>query len=913
MFGRMIVAAVMLGLLWGEAQAQYFGKNKVRYTSFRWQVLRTEHFEVYFYPQEERIARFGALVAEEAFREFSEKLGHTVRRRIPLILYSAPIFFQQTNVVPYLLPESVGGFTEFLKGRVVVPHTGSFSELRRVIRHELVHVFTYDKLEELAKWHRFYNLHPPPLWFAEGLAEYLSYGWDSRADMVLRDAVLSDVLVPLRDIGRIDGTYLMYKEGQSLVRFMAERYGEDIFADILDNWWQARDFAGVFLRTTGEELDELDRAWRYELKKRYYPLMARGDLPSHTAEPLTRQGMDAKPVPLPDGSGFAFLSDRSGYADIYIKSFDGKLRRVVRGGRTERFESFHLFRSRMAVSKDGVLAFVSKRGGRDVLYLWDLSEGNVVRDITLPGVVELSSPSWSPDGRRVVLSGLGEDGISDLYIVDVKTGDVERITRDHYDDRDPSWSPDGGRIAFSSDRARMGAYNLFAYDLSSRRIYQLTSGPHRDVTPSWSPDGRFLAFSSDREGPFGIYLLDEDGHILKAFSVLTGAFDPAWTPDGKFLLFTGFEGHRFLIYRKEVPEDPPQVEVSPPIPWEEGWTLPQMEEVSARTVHPYRRRFSLDIAQSQVVRDPEVGLQGGLQVGFTDILGDNHLLFLLGYAGQVGEDFLKRLNIALAYADLSRRLQYSLGAFHLSDRYYDLDEGWVRDRRYGGGISLVYPLSRFRRVEADILLRQSHRRWLEGEKGRDALLLSGFLGYVLDTSLWGPVGPIDGRRYSILLGYTLDPRSRDTYYAVGLLDYRRYFRLSQRVSFAVRVLGAWSEGKEPWRFYMGGSWTFRGYPWGTFRGRHLVLWNNELRFPLVDDIRVAFPLGTAGLRAVRGAVFFDLGNAWEGKFRGLVGSFGVGVRVRISEFVVVRFDWARRTDFRKLGGTHRELFFGWSY
>lgn len=910
---RISAAVVVLGLLCGGARAQYFGKNKVHYTNFRWQVLRTEHFEVYFYPEEERIAKFGASVAEEAFEEYKEKLGHTPRRRIPLIIYSAPTFFQQTNVVPYLLPESVGGFTEFVKGRVVVPHTGSFSQLRRAIRHELVHVFVYDKLEESAKWHNIYNLHPPPPWFNEGMAEYLSYGWDSRADMVMRDAVLSGVLVPLKDIGRITGTYLMYKEGQSLVGFMVERYGEKVLAEILDNWWKAKDFSGVFFVTTGESLEKFAEDWEYHLKKRYYPLMAKWDLPSYGAEALTSEGMDAKPTPLPDGSGFAFLSDRSGYSDIYVKSFDGKPRRVVRGGRTEKFETFHLFRSKMDISREGTLAFVARRGGKDVLYLWDLSRGKVVKHIALPEVVELSSPSWSPDGSEVVVSGLGYDGTSDLYVVDVETGRVRRLTRDHYDDRDPSWSPDGSRIAFSSSRTRMGEYNIFAYDLPSGKIYQLTSGPYRDVTPSWSPDGELLAFSSDREGPFGIYLLDGKGRILRACSVLTGALDPEWTPDGKWLLFTGFEGHKFLIYRTKVPEDPPQVATFTPTLWRKGWVLPQLEGTSLKAVYPYKPKFSLDIAQSQVVRDPEVGVQGGVQFGFTDVLGDHHLLFLLGYSGQVGKEFLKRVNFASAYADLSHRLHYSLGAFHLSDRYYDLDEGWVMDRRYGGEISLVYPLSRFRRVEADLLLRRSHRRWLGGEEGREALLLSGFLGYVLDTSLWGPVGPIDGRRYSLLLGYTLDPISQDTYYAIGLLDLRHYIRISRRVSFALRLLGAWSEGKEPWRFYMGGSWTFRGYPWGTFRGRHLLLLNNELRFPLIDDLKVAFPFGVAWLRAVRGAAFLDIGNAWEEKFPGLVGSLGFGVRARVSEFLVLRFDWAWRTDFRRLGGLHREFFFGWSY
>jgi len=145
-----ILLSIFISLLfWQPASAQfYFGRNKIQYDSFSWQVYHSDHFDIYYYPEELEIAKAAAHFAEEAFREFEIKFNHTIRRKIPLIIYSNHIHFQQTNVLPYLIPEGVGGFFEFIKKRVVLPYTGTMHDFRHVVRHELVHVFMHHKIYE---------------------------------------------------------------------------------------------------------------------------------------------------------------------------------------------------------------------------------------------------------------------------------------------------------------------------------------------------------------------------------------------------------------------------------------------------------------------------------------------------------------------------------------------------------------------------------------------------------------------------------------------------------------------------------------------------------------------------------------------------------------------------------------------
>ncbi|MFQ5754447.1 MAG: hypothetical protein ACE5HI_20915 [bacterium] len=103
----------------------YFGRNKIQYDDFDWKILKTEHFDVYFYPEMRELAEIGAAFAEEAYSRLESKLNHNINRRIPLIFYSNHSHFQQTNTVSSFIPEGVGGFFEFIKGRVVIPSDGS--------------------------------------------------------------------------------------------------------------------------------------------------------------------------------------------------------------------------------------------------------------------------------------------------------------------------------------------------------------------------------------------------------------------------------------------------------------------------------------------------------------------------------------------------------------------------------------------------------------------------------------------------------------------------------------------------------------------------------------------------------------------------------------------------------------------
>ncbi len=926
---------LLLALLMAQAssaQLYRFGKNKVQFAEFQWQKMETPHFEVYFYAEGEELAGYAAFMAEESYRDLEQKFGHTVQRRIPLIVYSSHIYFEQTNIIPNLLPEGVAGFTEFLKGRVALPLSGSLPEFERVLHHELVHVFAFDRIQGVLERHGIAEHPPMPLWFSEGLAEYWSGEWDSYGDMIIRDALFARRLVPIARMHYIYGSFQMYKEGQSICEYMAATYGEDVFELIFENWWRGDSFAQIFEITTGTTLEQLDKDWQYHLRKRYLPDIAGSDPPSQVATALTRRGFNLKPEVVAvegDSAEFVFFRNHQGYTHIARSSTKGGEPEVVmEGERAATFESLHPLTTKPAVSADGRwLAFAAKHAGCDHLYVWDMHNGREKKHFTFEEIVAIASPSWSPQGAQLVFSGADKGGITDLYIVNVETGDLRPLTHDLYHDRDPDWSPDGKQVVFSSDRwagGRNGYYNLFLYDVDSERIRPLSRGYHNDFQPDWAPDGKQVVFSSDRDAMYNLYAvsLAEDARdrvgTRRLTHILTGAFDPVWLPDQKSLLFSGFEDRGFQIYRLDLAASGADTAavVYETLSVDEGrpWELEGVRNRSLFAKSAYKKKMSLDIAQSQISQDPEFGTSGGIQVGLSDLLGNDQYYFILSHISGSETGFFDGLNMALVRLHLRRQLNISWGVFRLNDRFSRFGR-FVREKRTGGYLELSYPFSMFKRLETRLSMRHSDiDRQFEGQRLK-GWLVSNYISYTHDTSWWIPTGPLEGTRYSLGVSQTVDFKSSRRFNLTLFGDYRHYLRLSQRSGWALRLMGRRSLGDVPEFFSLGGSWTLRGYPWRSIWGSKLVLLNNELRFPLLDRLVIGLPFGNIDLSAFRGALFVDAGNAWNDGFGAWKGSFGGGVRLALGGVFVFRLDGSRRTPgFKSVDNESRwEFFFGWDY
>jgi Tol biopolymer transport system component len=572
---RRIAPALLLLLLGlpGALSAQYFGRNKVQYTNFDFKVIQTEHFDVYFYERERVAAMDAARMAERSYARLSKVLNHEFRERKPIILYASHSDFMQTNATQ-VGGEGTGGVTDFARNRAVMPFTGSYSDFEHVLMHEMVHQFQYDVWSRGRAGAGFATLVAiaPPLWFAEGMAEYLSLGpINAETAMWLRDASLEGKLPTIDQMTVDPYEYFPYRFGHALWSYIAERWGDEAVGAIL----KATLAGGVepaFRRTIGLTLQQLSDQWRDAVQKRYLPeIGARARARAVADELLTEKRSDGRlhlaPALSPDGSRVAYFSEKDFYSvDMYLA--DGKTgkvkRRILKSGISSNYETYRFINSQANWSPDGkFLAFAAKRGPRDDILVVDVDRNKEVERIELE-LSGVTTPSWSPDGKRLVFTGY-EGGLSDLYVVNRDGSGLRRLTEDKFADLHPVWSPDGKSIAFSTDRGpetdfrslAVGNFRIALYDLATgsvRVLDRMDQG--KNVSPQWGPDGRALAFISDRNGVSNIFLYDMDENaVYQLTDFYTGAqgitpLSPvlSWAPESDRLAFVYFEAGKYDVY-----------------------------------------------------------------------------------------------------------------------------------------------------------------------------------------------------------------------------------------------------------------------------------------------------------------------------------------------------------------------------
>jgi TolB protein len=181
-----------------------------------------------------------------------------------------------------------------------------------------------------------------------------------------------------------------------------------------------------------------------------------------------------------------------------------------------------------ALSPDGnFLAFASSYEGNSELYRLDTRTKDVQR-LTVHAGGDLS-PSWSPSGRELAFTS-DRSGGPQIFLMSMDGTNVRRLTFEGDYNAAPAWSPRGNWIAYVC-RSPKKDYKICLMTPDGQKRVQLTTGPGVDDSPSWSPDGRHLVFSSTADGKSQIYMINADGKDLERIT-FTGTHNsaPAWSP-----------------------------------------------------------------------------------------------------------------------------------------------------------------------------------------------------------------------------------------------------------------------------------------------------------------------------------------------------------------------------------------------
>ena len=558
-----------------------FGRNIVQYKNFDWYYIQTEHFDIYVSDSTGYHLNFLKNTSEDAYNKIQSLMNWKMKDRVSIIIYSSHNDFQQTNVIGTHMPEGVGGVTELLKNRVVIPFDGSYIEFKHVIYHELVHAFINDcvyggNLKNMIASQIKVRI---PLWMNEGLAEYIANKWDTNSDMWIRDMVINGNQLP--HINQLNG-YWAYRGGQSVWNFITEKWGEESIAEIIQQIKRKGTISKGLQAAISIDIEGLNDQWHRYLKKEYWRDIENDsidDISTRLTDHQKRKNhYNIAPSISPNGNEIAIFSDIDGIMNLLlINSLDGKvIKKVIEGERNSQFEELHILKPGITWSPTGdQLAVAVKSGKSDALVIIDLesNDKNIKRFSSLQGIFR---PTWNP--KKDVIAFIGNNGFaSDIYIYDLDNEKLINLTNDWFTDDHVSWDENGENLFFVSNRGdyldppdnkepsdddifvydiNLEQYDIYQMNFENQLITRLTNTDYDESYPFYSNTNQTLGYISDKNGINNIYLKpDSVDKAIPITDISTGITQLSWNMSTNQLIFTGFNNSGYDIFTIYNPQE----------------------------------------------------------------------------------------------------------------------------------------------------------------------------------------------------------------------------------------------------------------------------------------------------------------------------------------------------------------------
>jgi TolB protein len=196
-------------------------------------------------------------------------------------------------------------------------------------------------------------------------------------------------------------------------------------------------------------------------------------------------------------------------------------------------------------SPDGQwLAYVSFENKKSAIYVQFVKTGERRQVSARAGIN--GAPVWSPDGKKLALTLGGSGGNPDIYLLELQTQNLTRLTEDPAIDTEAAWAPDGKSIYFTSDRA--GGPQIYKIGVNpGDRPKRITFTGNYNARPRLSADGNLLAMVTLDSGNYRVAVQDLSNGTVRVLS--KGHLDesPSFAPNGATLMYSEREGSRGIL------------------------------------------------------------------------------------------------------------------------------------------------------------------------------------------------------------------------------------------------------------------------------------------------------------------------------------------------------------------------------
>lgn len=242
------------------------------------------------------------------------------------------------------------------------------------------------------------------------------------------------------------------------------------------------------------------------------------DFDGHGVEQLTNsRSISLTPSLSPDGRYLAYTDFTSGRPALYIKNLETKKTTVASKSGVSIAPGWR--------NNNEVATTLSFEGDQEI-YLLKM-DGSISRRVTNSRGIDVS-PTFSPDGSKMAFVS-SRSGQPQIFIQDIQSGQAKRLSFSGRYNTQPSWSPSGDKIAYST-MVSNGEIDVFVVNADGSNVRQLTRNSGENEHPSWSPDGGMIVFSSNRQGKKKLFIMNATGDNQRRLLQSEGEeMQPGWS------------------------------------------------------------------------------------------------------------------------------------------------------------------------------------------------------------------------------------------------------------------------------------------------------------------------------------------------------------------------------------------------
>ncbi|MEX0723993.1 MAG: BamA/TamA family outer membrane protein [Gracilimonas sp.] len=494
--------------------------NGRNHPELNWKVAETEHFLIMYPDRISGIEDQAAAIAEETYESLSHNLEVEFDYKIRIYLsdedevnngFAVPFTKSYTDIWVNL-----NDYSEIW--------TGSEKWLRKVVAHELAHIFHFEAVKSPLGLFQYTFANPLPSFWTEGLAQYETEYWDSqRGDRWLRKAIFDDNMNYYSGQALEDGR-LRYALGNSQLRYFTEKYGDSTLVDLLSHREKLlglidyHDFNAAFDEVVNGGYSSFYNDWRKHMNIYYNTVASQMErVDSLNGDPLNFPGnfyFDASVSPNDslvavlgypsmkrpvkrlyivnnDSTQSSTLIGEGGMNEDLSWAADNKrliYSRTVRGENSSLLNDIFIYdldteneqqvtfsrRAKFPVFGPGQneISYIVNESGTGNLFTRNLATGKETRFTNYSGDIQLLWTVWIEKRNSWLVHRFEEDGDRNLVLINKESGSEQILNNGDADNREPVISPDGDKVAYISLRDEVP--NVFIYDLDADTESQFT-------------------------------------------------------------------------------------------------------------------------------------------------------------------------------------------------------------------------------------------------------------------------------------------------------------------------------------------------------------------------------------------------------------------------------------------------------